>query len=194
MKQDIIQSSTKEHLIKNNGSPQLDSHLHSLNSDSLNTVILGDKISKNNFPDMYANFTEMANGIDQLNSQMATFSKQSQLLGLMGDQSDKSQQIDKVVQALTQSRDKMIQQSEQLALTIKGTQFFNTVDLEDYALINNKGLSSLSGKEMRDEQIKLFKAIHGDDTDIPSNEDIHAASDDSEEEQPQEQPQEEGEV
>ncbi len=173
---DIIQSNTKEHLIKTTKSPHTESSLHALNHDKLNTLTIDDKISKETFPDFYNNFTEMATGAIQLSEQISVFGKQAKLLDLMGDQSGQSKQIEKVVQVLTQSRDKVIEQSEQLAQTLKGAQFFNTVELEDIVLMNGKGLSQLDEKEFAQEQLQLYKAAHGDDPNLPTEEELVESS------------------
>ncbi len=157
---DTIQNDPKQFLYKTT-TGYTEDHIHALNEQNLNTLIIGDKISKEKFPMFNANIQEMSTGIDQINKQIETFNTQINLLNLTGDTSNKAEEMGKIVSELTNSRETMLKKMEQTSLVLKGTQFFNTTHLEDIALINDKGVSQLSDEEMLNSQKELFERTYG---------------------------------
>ncbi len=171
MANDIIQTNHTQHLLnQTKGKPE--AHEHAMNNDNLNTLIIGDKINKDKFPEFDANIEDTAGGINQINLQLKTFNNQINLLNLMGDQSDKAEQMTKVVSELTQTRDTMLKKLEQTSLVLKGTQFWNTTKLEDLVLINNKGLANESDEDFQKAQRELFERAYGENVNLPSHEEL----------------------
>lgn len=137
-----------------------DSHFHSLNGESLNTITLGEKFSKDKFQGFLDNFNQLAVGQDMVGKQMQTFNNQLGIMQLT-KQSDQASQVKKVVNELGKTRDTMIKQGEQLALVMAGRRFFNTTDLEDITLINNKGLANEDEKTLKGYMNKIAKYSFG---------------------------------